>query len=50
MCSIWLAAGGALDAWQRSANCDVDEIAVEDGQIRWIDSLRGGGLHQQVQG
>jgi probable phosphoglycerate mutase len=50
MCSIWLAGGGALDAWQRSANCDVDEIAVEDGQIRWIDSPRVGGLHQQVQG
>jgi broad specificity phosphatase PhoE len=50
MCSIWLAGGGVLDAWERSANCDVDEIAVEDGEIRWIDSLRGGGLHQQVQG
>jgi len=43
MCSIWLAGGGALDAWQRSANCDVDEIVVEDGQIRWRDSLGGGG-------
>jgi broad specificity phosphatase PhoE len=50
MCSVWLGAGGDLAAWQRSANCDVDEIAIEDGQIRWIDSARVGGLHQQVQG
>jgi probable phosphoglycerate mutase len=50
MCSVWLAAGGELAAWQRCANADMDEIAVEDGQIRWIDSFRVGGLHQQVQG
>jgi probable phosphoglycerate mutase len=50
MCSVWLAGGGELAAWRPSANCDVNEIAVEDGQIRWIDSARVGGLHQQVQG
>jgi probable phosphoglycerate mutase len=50
MCSIWLGGGGDLAVWQRSANCDVDEIALEDGEIRWIDSTRVGGLHQQVQG
>jgi probable phosphoglycerate mutase len=50
MRSVWLAAGGALAEWQSSANCDVDELAVEDGEIRWIDSFRVGGLHQQVQG
>jgi probable phosphoglycerate mutase len=50
MCSVWLAGGGALAEWKRTANCDRDEIAVEDGEIRRIDSVRGGGLHQQVQG
>jgi probable phosphoglycerate mutase len=49
MRAVWLAAGGSLAAWNRSGNCDVDEIAVEDGRIRWIHSSRG-GLHQQVQG
>jgi broad specificity phosphatase PhoE len=37
------------EEWQRVANCDVDELAVRDGRIRWLDSTRG-GLHQQVQG
>ena len=37
------------EEWQRVANCDVDELAVLDGRIRWLDSTRG-GLHQQVQG
>jgi probable phosphoglycerate mutase len=50
MCSVWLAAGGELASWPRTANCDVDEVAVEGGEIRWIDSVRVGGLHQQVQG
>jgi probable phosphoglycerate mutase len=50
MRSIWLACGGELDAWRRSDNCDVDEVVIEDGEIRWIDSPRVGGLHQQVQG
>jgi probable phosphoglycerate mutase len=50
MCSTWLAGGGTLTDWPRTSNCDLDEIAVEDGQIRRIDSVRGGGLHQQVQG
>jgi probable phosphoglycerate mutase len=50
MRSVWLAANGASAEWQSSANCDVDEIAIEDGEIRWIDSFRIGGLHQQVQG
>jgi 2,3-bisphosphoglycerate-dependent phosphoglycerate mutase len=49
MAAIWVAAGGERLDWQRTSNCDVDEIAVEDGEIRWIDSTRGGGLHQQVQ-
>ncbi len=47
--SAWLAAGGEREAWLQAGNCDVDEIAVEDGRMRWIDSTRG-GLHQQVQG
>ena len=50
MCSVWLAGGGTLADWRRTSNCDLDEIAVENGQIRRIDSVRGGGLHQQVQG
>jgi broad specificity phosphatase PhoE len=50
MRAVWLAGGGKLSRWQRTSNCDLDEIAVEDGQIRWIDSTRVGGLHQQVQG
>ncbi len=50
MCAVWLAGGGELADWPRTANCDVDAIAVEDGEIRRIDSVRGGGLHQQVQG
>jgi probable phosphoglycerate mutase len=50
MCAVWLAGGGALSAWQRTSNCDLDEIALENGQIRRIDSVRVGGLHQQVQG
>ena len=50
MCAVWLAGGGELADWPRTSNCDVDEIAVEDGEIRRIDSVRGGGLHQQVQG
>ena len=37
------------EEWQRVANCDVDELAVLEGRIRWLDSTRG-GLHQQVQG
>jgi broad specificity phosphatase PhoE len=49
MCSVWLASGGELADWPRTANCDLDEIAVESGRIRWIHSVRGGGLHQQVQ-
>jgi broad specificity phosphatase PhoE len=50
MCSAWLASGGMLADWRRTSNCDLDEFAVEDGRIRWVDSTRGGGLHQQVQG
>ena len=48
--SVWGAAGGDGSAWQASSNCDVDEIAVEEGEITWIDSSRVGGLHEQVQG
>ena len=47
--AVWLASGGERADWVRSANCDLDEIAVESGRIRWIHSVRGGGLHQQVQ-
>ncbi|HEY4349353.1 MAG TPA: histidine phosphatase family protein [Gaiellaceae bacterium] len=47
--AAWIASGGRLDAWSQSGNCDFDEVAVEDGRMRWIHSSRG-GLHQQVQG
>jgi probable phosphoglycerate mutase len=50
LCSVWLAAGGELANWERCANADMDEFAVENGEVRWIDSVRVGGLHQQVQG
>jgi probable phosphoglycerate mutase len=50
MCSTWLAGGGTLFDWPRPSNCDLDEIAVENRQIRRIDSVRSGGLHQQIQG
>ena len=50
MSSTWLAGGGTRADWPRTSNCDLDEIAVENGQIRRIDSVGGGGLHQQVQG
>ena len=48
--AVWLASGGERADWVHSANCDLDEIAVESGRVRWIHSVRGGGLHQQVQG
>lgn len=38
-----------LDGWIQAGNCDWDVIGVEAGQMRWIDSTRG-GLHEQVQG
>ena len=52
MCSIWLAGGGELDAWQRSANCDVDEIAVEEGQMLtpWRTTRTLGGLRRRERG
>jgi broad specificity phosphatase PhoE len=50
LAAAWVASGGERSSWTHSSNCDMDEIAVEDGGIRWIDSFRGGGLHQQVQG
>jgi broad specificity phosphatase PhoE len=50
MRAVWLVSSGEASAWQGTANCDVNEIALEDGRIRWIDSVRVGGLHQQVQG
>ncbi len=37
------------DAWVTAGNCDYDVISVEAGQMRWLDSTRG-GLHQQIQG
>jgi len=42
-------AGLQGEEWQRVANCDLDELAVRGGRIRWLDSTRG-GLHEQVQG
>jgi broad specificity phosphatase PhoE len=47
--AVWRACGGSLADWRRAGNCDLDEIAIEDGRMRWIHSTRG-GLHQQVQG
>jgi broad specificity phosphatase PhoE len=47
--SVWLACGGELATWRPAGNCDLDEIAIEDGGMRWIHSSRG-GLHEQVQG
>jgi broad specificity phosphatase PhoE len=49
MGAVWLACGGTRATWRQAGNCDLDEIAVRDGRMRWIDSTRG-GLHQQVQG
>jgi probable phosphoglycerate mutase len=43
------AAGVHAEGWHYVGNCEVDELAVRGGQIRWLDSTRG-GLHQQVQG
>ena len=43
------AAGVHSEGWHHVGNCEVDEVAVREGQIRWLDSTRG-GLHQQVQG
>jgi len=47
--ALWTAAGGERSTWVNARNCDVDEVDVERGQMRWIHSSRG-GLHQQVQG
>jgi broad specificity phosphatase PhoE len=47
--ALWTAAGGQRPAWVNAGNCDLDEVVVERGQMRWIHSSRG-GLHQQVQG
>ena len=43
------AAGLTSEGWHHVGNCEVDEVAVRGGQIRWLDSSCG-GLHQQVQG
>ena len=43
------AAGLTAEGWHHVGNCEVDELEVREGQIRWLDSTRG-GLHQQVQG
>ena len=42
-------AGVTAEGWHHVGNCEVDELEVREGQIRWLDSTRG-GLHQQVQG
>jgi len=47
--AVWVACGGSLVEGPRFANCEVAEIAVEDGGMRRLDSAAGGGLHQQVQ-
>jgi probable phosphoglycerate mutase len=49
MRAVWLATGGPPEGWKRTGNCDLDEIVLVDGRMRWIHSIRG-GLHQQVQG
>jgi broad specificity phosphatase PhoE len=46
--ALWTAARGERSAWVNPGNCDVDAVAVERDQMRWIHSSRG-GLHQQVQ-
>jgi broad specificity phosphatase PhoE len=38
-----------LDGWIHAGNCDYDTYVVGPGQMRRLDSTRG-GLHQQVQG
>ena len=50
MHAVWTASGGPSDSRPRYANCELAAITVERGRIRRIDSERGGGLHQQVQG
>jgi broad specificity phosphatase PhoE len=47
--AVATACRGDLDGWVHAGNCDWDVIAVEAGQMRWLDSSRG-GLHEQVQG
>ena len=42
-------AGSPPPGWHQRGNCEYDVLAVEAGQMRWLDSTRG-GLHQQVQG
>ena len=37
------------DEWVSAGNCDYDLLVVEAGQMRRLDSTRG-GLHEQVQG
>jgi probable phosphoglycerate mutase len=43
------ATGCPLPEWHHVGNCELDEIGVREGRMRWLDSSRG-GLHQQVQG
>ncbi len=47
--SVRQAAGCTLDDWPRIGNCDLDEIAVGEGRMRWLGSTRG-GLHRHAQG
>jgi broad specificity phosphatase PhoE len=47
--AVATACRGSLDGWVHAGNCDWDVIAVEAGEMRRLDSTRG-GLHQQVQG
>jgi broad specificity phosphatase PhoE len=42
ICATWLASGRLLADWQGTYNGDVQEVLVEDGEIRWV------GLAQRV--
>jgi len=48
--AVWNAAGLPAEERPRYPNCAVEVLSLESGRIRRIDSLQGGGLHQQVQG
>lgn len=48
--AVWSAAGLPAEQRPRYPNCAVEVLSLESGRIRRIDSLQGGGLHQQVQG
>ena len=49
MRAVAAACGIARGNWVHAGNCDFDVVVVEAGQMRRLDSSRG-GLHEQVQG